>query len=256
MPSVRLLLLACLTASAFAQGPAIGAEAPAIDGRDWINTPSRAGLRLDDLRGQAVVVSFFASWCGRCRRVLPTIEELRAEHAESEKLAVVAVHGAAGGDRATVEAFVAGQGMGSFVCVDSGATASRWGVVDLPAAFVLSHEGAVLWKGNPADREFATAVADAVAAVPALDAWQAPARATLERVVSLTLPEQPLRSMIEQLGEATAIPMQLGQAVDGSQRIAFRCEREPLGAALEALLATRGLKLEFGKRALRVVPEE
>lgn len=37
-------------------------------------------IRTGQLRGRAVLIEFFAEWCGPCRTSLPTFERLRREH--------------------------------------------------------------------------------------------------------------------------------------------------------------------------------
>jgi len=70
-------LAALLTASAAAS--AAGATAPVAG--DFA-LPARDGgtLRLSELRGQVVMINFWATWCGPCRQEMPLLEQLHAKY--------------------------------------------------------------------------------------------------------------------------------------------------------------------------------
>ena len=70
-----------------ASSPLIGRAAPAIEG------PTLAGeaFDLDDLRGQWVVVNFFATWCVPCRVEHPELVRFAEAHAETGDASVVSV---------------------------------------------------------------------------------------------------------------------------------------------------------------------
>ena len=67
-------------------GPQAGKLAPDFEISDFDGTRHR----LSDFRGQAVYVTFWASWCGPCKAELPDIQELQEAHPDD--LVVVAIN--------------------------------------------------------------------------------------------------------------------------------------------------------------------
>jgi cytochrome c biogenesis protein CcmG/thiol:disulfide interchange protein DsbE len=70
-----------------ADSPLIGRAAPAIEGE----TLEGEEFDLDALRGQWVVVNFFATWCVPCRQEHPELVRFAEEHAEAGDASVVSV---------------------------------------------------------------------------------------------------------------------------------------------------------------------
>lgn len=74
-----------LSSSARADGLKVGQPAPratlvALDGKQW---------KTEDLRGQVVLLTFWATWCEPCREELPLLSAYASEHA-SQGLTVLA----------------------------------------------------------------------------------------------------------------------------------------------------------------------
>ncbi len=67
-------------------GPQVGKLAPDFEISDFDGDRHR----LSDFRGKTVYVSFWASWCGPCRRELPDIQKLQERHPDD--LVVIAVN--------------------------------------------------------------------------------------------------------------------------------------------------------------------
>ena len=73
-PPLAAALLACSLAS----GAATPSPAPAPD----FALPARDGeeVRLSELRGQVVMINFWATWCGPCRQEMPLLEQLQVKY--------------------------------------------------------------------------------------------------------------------------------------------------------------------------------
>ncbi len=103
------------------------------------------------LRGQIVVVEFFASYCEPCKRSLPAIVKLaRSDH----RLTVVAI---GEDERLDLTAKMAADyGLTMPVIHDAGnVLAARFRIDGLPSTFVIDEHGAIRWLGG-ADHDAAT----------------------------------------------------------------------------------------------------
>jgi peroxiredoxin len=65
----------------------VGDEPPDVFGK----ASSRETVHLTDYRGRIVVISFFASWCGPCRKEVPMLMALQ-KHATRDKVVVISVN--------------------------------------------------------------------------------------------------------------------------------------------------------------------
>lgn len=124
-----------------ADSPLIGRAAPAIEGE----TLSGESFDLDELRGQWVVVNFFATWCVPCRQEHPELVRFAEQHAEAGDASVVSV--VFDDEPEQVQAYfdenggtwpvVAGEGTG--VILD-------YAVSGVPESFVVAPNGVVVAK--------------------------------------------------------------------------------------------------------------
>ncbi len=105
---------------------------PALDGRQ---------IALHELRGNIVVMSFWATWCPPCRRELPMLELIHQKLADRG----VVVLGINTEDKATARAYVDSKGYGFQTVVDETGEAGRlYNVEALPTLLVLDRQGKVV----------------------------------------------------------------------------------------------------------------
>ncbi len=128
-----IVVVLFLGVRAYMQRGMVSGMAPEIQGR----LLSGAGASLSEMRGEPVIVHFWASWCGVCRREAGTIASLAREY----PVLTVATRS---GDAAAVRRYLAAEQVSFPVILDPGGEiASKYGVRALPTTFVLDAEGRI-----------------------------------------------------------------------------------------------------------------
>ncbi len=103
-----------------------------LDGRLW---------RLADLRGKAVLINFWASWCGPCQTEMPSLQTL-AELYGPDKLVVLAVNFKE--SEPVVQRYRQRTGFSLPVLLDpSGSIARAWGATVYPTTVLVGADGRV-----------------------------------------------------------------------------------------------------------------
>jgi peroxiredoxin len=78
-PVRRLLLACCLSLSL--PGMAVAAATPGSAAPDFSLAARDGGkVRLADLKGQVVMINFWATWCGPCRQEMPLLAQLNTKY--------------------------------------------------------------------------------------------------------------------------------------------------------------------------------
>lgn len=114
--------------------------------------------RLQDLKGRAVLINFWASWCEPCLNEMPSLQTV-AELYGSDKLVVLAVNFKQ--SNPTIQNFVQKTALQLPVLPDpQGVVARQWGVKAFPTTILVAADGKVRavvqgeldWTGQAASR--------------------------------------------------------------------------------------------------------
>ncbi|MBA3533331.1 MAG: TlpA family protein disulfide reductase [Ardenticatenales bacterium] len=96
---------------------------------------------LRALRGQPIVINFWASWCGPCRTEMPALQQVASAHAE-EGLVVLLVN--QGESEETIARFRDQMGLTLPILLDKTlSTAESYNVRALPSTFFVDREGRI-----------------------------------------------------------------------------------------------------------------
>jgi peroxiredoxin len=112
-------------------------------------------VKLSDLRGKAVVLNFWATWCPPCKQEIPWFVELQKRYG-SEGLQVVGVSMDDEGDQKDVAKFAAEQSINYPVLLGKDNVASQYGGIEyLPTTFYIDRDGVVMDRvfGQPGSRD-------------------------------------------------------------------------------------------------------
>ena len=139
---LALLLLAPITAHA---DPAPRFSAVGFDGKS---------VSLDSFKGKVVLLDYWASWCGPCRRSMPELERLHAAYSR-KGLVVLGVSVDDPPAQQKARDLVASKKYSYRFAFDrtDQPSWSDWGVNAIPAAFLIDRHGEVVaaWRGIPKD---------------------------------------------------------------------------------------------------------
>ncbi len=133
--------LASVILSATALIPAFAAELKPGDAFPSLKDAKLEGT-LPDTAGKVVIVDFWASWCGPCKRALPILKEL---HQDYKDKGVVIVAVSLDESKADMDGYLKKNPLPFAILRDTkGQLAEKAHVEGIPATFILGPDGKVI----------------------------------------------------------------------------------------------------------------
>ncbi len=121
-----------------------------------------------ETEGKVLVIDFWATWCGPCRRSSPILDKLQKQH--KGELEVLAISGSRENAGVVKRFLQRDKESYSYLHDDKQTLNNAFGVRAIPHSVVVSTDGVVRWQGNPLNPAFADAVKQVVRADPMLQA--------------------------------------------------------------------------------------
>jgi thiol-disulfide isomerase/thioredoxin len=107
---------------------------------------SRAGgeVSLADLKGQVVMINFWASWCGPCRQEFPALDQIYAKY-KPMGFTLVAIN--VESEKSDAEKFLSATPASFPILFDPDNTVSgKYGVSAMPTTVLVDRQGRVRWQ--------------------------------------------------------------------------------------------------------------
>ncbi|QEH36184.1 Thiol-disulfide oxidoreductase ResA [Aquisphaera giovannonii] len=144
LAALSLALIAALPADG-PEPPAVGAPAPRLSPAELLQAPKGAGVAWADLKGQVVVIEFWATWCGPCVEAIPHLHDL-AERFRGRPVRFLAITDE---EPRVIRRFLEKTPMKAWVGLAGEATFEAYGVRERPLTVVVDAAGRVAARTTP-----------------------------------------------------------------------------------------------------------
>jgi thiol-disulfide isomerase/thioredoxin len=139
-----ILLVGCSKPAALPPGSPVqvkvqtGFRAPDVEG---VDVATGQPIKLSDLRGQPVLLNFWATTCAPCKMEMPDMDQFYRE--AGGKLRILSVGQAPYETKEKLAAYAKDRGVTFNVVYDGGKAADQYGIVGLPTSLFIDKDGII-----------------------------------------------------------------------------------------------------------------
>ncbi len=136
MLAVFLILICCFSGCGLSVAPKVGALAPGFT----LPTLDGQTVSLDEMRGQPVVLNFWATWCRPCCMEMPYLQE--AFNQKGEEVRFIAIN--LGESEGRAREFAQDMGISFIIALDqNGGVGSAYNIRGIPTTFFIDKKGII-----------------------------------------------------------------------------------------------------------------
>ncbi len=140
LPLAESLLAKLSLTAASPDDMTVGLQVGQLAPNFTLNTLDGQVLTLDELRGQTVILNFWATWCPPCRAEMPEFQRVYSNQSDSVEIVAINLME----DAPTVQAFIDELGLTFPIAMDSaGDVNSRYQIAGYPSSYVIDAEGVI-----------------------------------------------------------------------------------------------------------------
>jgi len=132
--------------------PEVGFMAPPFE----LKGPDGKAVTLEGLRGKVVVVQFWATWCGFCKKAAPEIQKLHEAVKDKTDVVIYAVNCRQRPNHPDPPTFLKEMGCTYNVLLNGDDVAAAYAVQGYPTMYVIGRDGKIVHKERGAQADLAT----------------------------------------------------------------------------------------------------
>jgi peroxiredoxin len=108
-----------------------------------LETLNGDSITLSDLKGKAVIVNIWATWCPPCRAEMPALQSLHEDYQDQE-LIILAINSTIQDDESQIDPFAQEFGLTFPILLDrNGDTTRAYNITSLPSTFFIGKDGII-----------------------------------------------------------------------------------------------------------------